>query len=322
MSTPPPRESAPRSAAGMAEALLHRLEWTVIRRLDGWLQGDYRTLFRGAGLDLADLREYQHHDDVRHIDWNVTARLQTPYVREYTEDREVTAWFLIDLSASVGFGSNRPKSDIALQFTTVLARLLTRHGNRIGALLYGTEVDTVMPARGGRAQVLHLMHRLMHRPAVTHKPGGTELAALLHAGLSVMRRRAVVFVVSDFISNPGWAEPLGALAMRHEVIAVRLYDPLEMDLPDFGLLVMQDAETGEQIIVDTQARGFRQRFATAARRRETELRDGLARAGVDTLEIATDDDLAEAIVRFVDMRKQRVRLATGNTLPSHLGAAR
>src|SRR6187401_3280078 len=143
---------------GNPEAVLRRLEWTVLRRLDGLLQGDYRTLFRGVGLDLADLREYQYGDDVRHIDWNVTARLQTPYVREYHEDREVTAWFLLDLSPSVDFGSGEVrKRSVAADFVAVLARLLTRHGNRVGAMLYGDKVDTVIPARSGRRHVLHLM---------------------------------------------------------------------------------------------------------------------------------------------------------------------
>src|SRR5438132_6643035 len=133
------------------EQILRRLEWTVIRRLDGMLHGDYRTLFRGFGLDLADLREYQLHDDVRHIDWNVTARLQTPYVREYYEDREVTAWFLLDLSSSVDFGSqNVRKRAVSTDFVTVLARLLTRHGNRVGAMFYGSSVDAVVPAGAGR----------------------------------------------------------------------------------------------------------------------------------------------------------------------------
>src|SRR5687767_15845943 len=123
---------------GNPEAVLRRLEWTVMRRLDGLLQGDYRTLFRGFGLDLADLREYQYGDDVRHIDWNVTARLQTPYVREYHEDRELTAWFLLDLSASVDFGSGEVrKRTVAADFVAVLARILTRHGNKVGALFYG-----------------------------------------------------------------------------------------------------------------------------------------------------------------------------------------
>src|SRR5215510_13360665 len=126
------------------DRLLRRLEWTVVRRLDGLLHGDYRTLFRGVGLDLADLREYQYHDDVRHIDWNVTARLQTPYVREYYEEREVAAWFLLDLSGSVDFGSEQLKKQaVSAEFVAVLARILTRHGNRVGALLYSDTVDTV-----------------------------------------------------------------------------------------------------------------------------------------------------------------------------------
>src|SRR5213079_1670360 len=136
------------------ERLLERLDWTVLRRLDGLLQGDYRTLFRGFGLDLADLREYQYGDDVRHIDWNVTARLQTPYVRQYHEEREITAWFLVDLSGSVDFGSRETKkTGVATEFVGVLARMLTRRGNRVGAIVYRQGVERVIPARSGRRQV-------------------------------------------------------------------------------------------------------------------------------------------------------------------------
>jgi uncharacterized protein (DUF58 family) len=294
---------------GNAEALLKRLEWTVLRRLDGLLQGDHRTLMRGAGLDLADLREYQHHDDVRHIDWNVTARLQQPYVREFTEDRELSAWFLVDLSASVDFGSDRfTKRRIAREFVAVLARMLTRRGNRVGALVYGTEVDTVLPARGGRTHVLELLQRMAARPAEA-AAGSTDLRTLLAAAQRSIRRRSTIFVVSDFISAPGWEMALGQLAQRHEVTAVRLFDPLEMELPDLGLVTMKDAETGEQLVVDTHDAGFRARFKAAAERRETALRLSLARAGVDTLELATDDDLVDSILRFTDLKKQRSRLA-------------
>ena len=304
--------------APSADALMKRLEWTVMRRLDGLLQGDYRSLWRGAGLDLADLREYQHHDDVRHIDWNVTARLQTPYVRQFIEDRELAAWFLVDLSASVDFGSDKmTKRRVAREFVGVLARLLTRHGNRVGALLYGNAVDTVIPARGGRAHVLHLLQRMVQRPAESAS-GATDLRDLLLAGARVVKRRSTVFVVSDFISEPGWDVALARLAQRHEVTAVRLYDPLEMDLPDLGLVTMRDAESGEQIVVDTHDAGFRKRFAAAAERREAALRQGLARAGVDTLELATDDDLLDAILRFTELRKQRSRLAAGGGVPTHL----
>jgi uncharacterized protein (DUF58 family) len=324
-----PASPAARGAAAMASAaagassadgVLTRLEWTVLRRLDGLLQGDYRTLFRGFGLDLADLREYQYHDDPRHIDWNVTARLQTPYVREYTEDREVAAWFLLDLSPSIDFGSGTvDKRKLSAEFVAVLARLLTRHGNRVGALMYGTKVDTVLPARGGRTQVLHLLHRMLERPALG-ATGGTDLNALLADAARMVPRRSLLFVVSDFISTPGWGRTLGHLAQRHEVVAVRLFDPLEMELPDLGLVTVQDAETGEQVFVDTHDAAFRERFARLAAEREAELRQALADAGVDALELATDDDLADALLRFADLRKLRTRLAAGGILPSHLSA--
>ena len=299
------------------ERILRRLEWTVIRRLDGMLYGDYRTLFRGSGLDLADLREYQYHDDVRHIDWNVTARLQTPYVREYHEDREVTAWFLLDLSPSMEFGSETKKRSISTEFITVLARLLTRQGNRVGALFYGDQVDTVIPARSGRRHVLSVLHKLLQRPEMP-RSAGTDLREFLRTAFQVMRRRSIVFIVSDFFSTPGWAEPLAHLAQRHEVVAVRLYDPLERELPDMGMLVMQDSETGEQLFVDTHDKGFRKRFATVAERRERELRLALSRAGVDCLELATDGDLVDALMRFAELRKRRSRLAGGGSLPRHL----
>jgi uncharacterized protein (DUF58 family) len=309
-----------------AEQLLRRLEWTVIRRLDGMLHGDYRTLFRGTGLDLADLREYQYHDDVRHIDWNVTARLQTPYVREYHEDREVTAWFLLDLSPSIDFGSETKKRSLSTEFIGLIARLLTRQGNRVGALFYGDRMDTVIPARGGRRHVLALLHRLLSRPELP-RSAGTDLRAFLRSAYQVMPRRSLVFIVSDFFSQPGWAEPLAHLAQRHEVVAVRLYDPLERELPDMGMLLMQDSETGEQLFVDTHDKTFRKRFASVAERRERELRTALARAGVDCLELATDGNLVDAIMRFADLRKRSRRLAGGgvqsvkSAFPHHLERA-
>jgi len=299
--------------AGGAERALRRLEWTVIRRLDGLLQGDYRTLMRGTGLDLADLREYQHHDDVRHIDWNVTARLQTPHVRVFTEDREMAAWFVLDLSRSVDFGSGlKAKREVSAGFVGVLARLLTRHGNRVGALVYGSDLEAVIPPRTGRRHVLHLLHAMEKRAekaeAAPTQKGMTRLAELLKSAATLMPRRSTVFVVSDFLSEPGWERPLGQLVQRHEVIAVRLFDPLELELPDLGLVPLRDAETGEQLWVDTHDAGFRKRFARLASERETALREALARAGVDALELSTNDDLVEAIVRFADLRKRRARI--------------
>jgi uncharacterized protein (DUF58 family) len=310
------------------DQLLRQLEWTVIRRLDGLLQGDYRTLWRGAGLDLADLRAYQHGDDVRHIDWNVTARLLEPYVRQYTEDRELTAWFLLDLSGSIDFGSNeRTKLSVSESFVTVLARLLTRHGNRVGALLYNQQVDGMLPPRTGRNHVLELIQRVRTRPpaptAQRKRRGGppprqTVLADLLKAASTVIRRRSMVFVVSDFISTPGWEEPLGRLARRHEVLAVRLYDPLELKLPDVGLVTLEDAESGEQLFVDTNDPSFRSRFEQLAAQHEADLRAALAQAQVDTLELATNDDLIESMMRFVALRRQRARQRSGTHMPAHL----
>ena len=303
--------------AGGVEHALRRLEWSVIRRLDGLLQGDYRTLVRGNGIDLADLREYQHGDDVRYIDWNVTARLQTPHVRVFTEDREMTAWFVLDLSHSVDFGSGaKTKREVSAGFVGVLARLLTRHGNRVGALVYGSDLEAVIPPRIGRAHVLRLLHAMEHRaasPATARSApaqGMTRLADLLQSAAALMRRRSTVFVVSDFLSEPGWERPLGQLALRHDVIAVRLFDPLELELPDLGLVPLTDAETGEQLWVDTHDTGFRKRFARVAAEREATLRAALGRAGVDTLELSTSDDLVAAIVRFSDLRKHRVRTAS------------
>ncbi|MFP5446212.1 MAG: DUF58 domain-containing protein, partial [Betaproteobacteria bacterium] len=264
--------------------------------------------------------------DVRHIDWNVTARLNIPHVRVFTEDREMSAWFLLDLSPSINFGpQGNAKRDILTGFVAVLSRLLTRHGNRVGAMLYGADnaparaVDAVLPPRNSRAHVLHLVHRLLTPPAPatgTSKPGGgaTELHRLLQTGLANLRRRSTVFVVSDFISAPGWEKPLAQLAQRHDVVAVRLLDPLELELPDVGLITLRDAESGEQLQVDTHDAGFRRRFARLAAEREAVLREGLTRAGADTLELCTDDDLVDALLRFMDLRQHRVR--TSRAAPS------
>ena len=309
------------STQDSAEQLLRRLEWTVLRRLDGLLQGDYRTLLRGAGMDLADLREYQHHDDVRHIDWNVTARLQQPHVRVFTEDREMSAWFLLDLSASMDFGSgDQRKRSLSAEFVAVLARLLTRRGNRVGAMLYGSGVDAVIPARSGRQHILQLLHTLQMRPDAL-PAGPTRLHELLESAAKHIRRRSSIFVLSDFISESGWEKPLGQLAERHEVLAVRLVDPMELDLPDLGLIPITDAETGEQLLVDTHDAGFRRRFARIAAQREADLRQSLTKAGVDTLELQTDGDLVDALMRFTDVRKRRARLSAGGPWPAHLRRA-
>jgi uncharacterized protein (DUF58 family) len=293
------------TSAPTPERILHRLDWQVIRRLDGYLQGDYRSLFRGSGVDFADLREYQPGDDIRYIDWNVSARMDAPYVREYMEDREVIAWFLLDLSPSVDFGAlENPKRMVLIDFVATLSRLLTRHGNRVGAIMFGSRIQRTVPARGGRLQVLRLINDLLKQPQLKQSPL-TDLSLLIKGALHGIKKRSLVFIVSDFISTPGWERPLKLLAQRHEVIAIRLWDPCEMQLPDVGPVVLEDAETGEQLYVDTHDKKFRQRFMEAAEAREAALMETFKRAGVDVLPLSTEGDLIHAIASFVMVRRQR-----------------
>jgi len=297
--------TASESERGTPERILLRLDWQVIRRLDGLLQGDYRSLFYGYGVDFADLREYQPGDDIRYIDWNVTARMDSPYVRQYVEDREITAWFLLDLSPSMNFGTvHTLKRTVLVDFVTTLARLLTRHGNRVGAMFYGNRIERTIPARGGRIQVLRLTNDLLKQPQI---PQGTvtNLAPLLEAGLNGIKQRSLIFVISDFISVPGWERPLTLLNRRHEVLAIRLWDPREAELPDIGPMVMEDAETGEQLYVDTHDQRFRRRFQEVVRQRERTLNETFKRAGVDSLALSTEEDLVQAIVRFAAIRQRQ-----------------
>lgn len=314
------------TAAPNAEQWLQRLEWAVLKRLDGQLQGDYRSLFRGTGLVLADLREYQAHDDVRLIDWNVTARMQTPYVREHQEDREIAAWFVLDLSASVAFGSGpTSKRQLACSIVTVLSKLLSQHGNRVGLMLFtGQEsAHCVVPARSGRRHLLHIVHQMLRAtPAHTLAEQTSPLGPWLLKAQSVLKRRSAVFVVSDFISPDGWEKPLTQLARRHEVVAVRLRDPLEIAWPDTtGMLLVQDAESGEQLLVDGNDAAFRQRFAQHAQDREAALLDSLAQAGVDCLELNTDEALDQALLRFAQLRKRASQLSAASTRPMASGGA-
>ena len=244
---------------------------------------------------------------MRHIDWNVTARLASPYVREYDEDRELTAWFLLDLSPSVDFGTvgaERLKRTALVEAVATLARILTRHGNRVGAIFYGREVERTIPARSGRDQVLRIIRDLDAQPRHLAAPM-TDLAPLLRAARRAMKRRSLVFVISDFISVPGWERALEGLTRKHEVIAIRVQDPRESTLPDVGPLLVQDAETGEQLVVDTSDRAFRRRFADAAEQREDDLRRAFGRTGTDAVALHTDEDLVRAIVRMAGRRRQR-----------------
>jgi uncharacterized protein (DUF58 family) len=288
------------------DRLLRRLEWRVIRRLDGRLQGAYRTAFRGTGIDFDSLREYTPEDDVRHIDWNVTARLDEPYVRQYTEDRDLTVWLVLDQSASMRFGGTpQGKDSVLTDLAVCLARLFTRGGNRVGAVLYDNRQQRVVPPRTGRTHVLHLTDQVT-RPASADPDGSvTDLDAMLRLAASTARRRSLVFVISDFIADVDWEPALTRLAYRHEVVAIRVVHPMELDLPDLGLVLVEDAETGEQILADTSDPLFQQRLREEVAARERDVTGSMRRAGVTAHTISTDEDLTAALVAMVRRSKRR-----------------
>ena len=246
--------------------------------------------------------------------------MDTPFVREYTEDRELTAWFLLDLSPSVDFGTadmDRRKRTVLIDFVTTLSRLLTRRGNRVGAVLDSGGVRHTIPAGSGRVQVLRIADALLREPRRSAAPF-TDLAPLLDAGHQAIKRRSLVFVISDFISEPGWERSLDLLDRRHEVMAVRLVDPREVTLPDVGPIILEDAETGEQLYVDTGDPGFRRRFEAAAEDREAAIGEAFRRAGVDAVSLSTDEDLVRAIVRMAALRRRRRRVVMTFVWPQAL----
>jgi uncharacterized protein (DUF58 family) len=289
------------------DRLLLRLEWRVIRRLDGRIQGGYRTMHRGTGLDFAGIRPYVDGDDARHIDWNVTARLDELQIREFTEDRELTSWLVLDRSASMIVGTpGRDKHDVAGELSLVLARLLGRGGNRVGAVFYDTGSVQIVRPGTGRRQAL-LIGAELDRTSEPRIGATTDLAAMLEAVASVAKRRGLVVVVSDFIGTGGWERPLLRLAHRHEVVALRVVDAADEALPSVGLILVEDAETGEQILVDSSDPLFRSRFADGVDERETMLEDGMKHAGVPLHRIDTSGDLVTALVRIVAETSRRRR---------------
>jgi uncharacterized protein (DUF58 family) len=293
---------------GLPDRLLRRLEWHVVRRLDGRLQGAYRTVFRGTGIDFAALREYTAEDDVRHIDWNVTARLDEPYVRLYTEDRDLTAWLVLDLSASMRFGrESHGKDSVVSELAVSLARLFTHGGNRVGAILYDNRFQRVIPPSTGRAHVLRLAHDVTAPASAAPDGRTTDLAAMLRLAATTVRRRSLVFVLSDFIGAIDWEPELKRLSHRHEVVALRIVDPMELELPDLGMILLEDAETGEQLLADTSDPLFKKRFQAEVNAREFAVDSALGRAKVAAHRISTEQDLAWALIDMVRKSKRRRR---------------
>ncbi|MFC4118996.1 DUF58 domain-containing protein [Nonomuraea zeae] len=287
------------------ERLLLRLEWKVVRRLDGRLQGAHRTVHRGSGIDFTGLRPYSDGDDARHIDWNVTARLDEPHLRVFTEDRELTVWLVLDRSASMAAGRpGRGKHDVLAELALTLARLFGRGGNRVGALLFDSGMLRVVPPGTSRRHALRIGAEL-ERTAEARGGATTDLAEMLDAAGRLARRRALVVVLSDFIGDGDWERSLQRLARRHEVVALRIVDTADDVLPEAGLIVVEDAETGEQLVVDSADPLLRVRFRAAVDEREARVTAGMRRAGVPVHRIDTDRDLAEALVEVVARTRDR-----------------
>jgi uncharacterized protein (DUF58 family) len=285
-------------------ALLRRLRWTVLRPLATALGGDERSLLLGPGMELDELRQYAPGDDVRHIDWNLTARAGQPFVRQSRVERALDAWIVFDASASLRWGTARClKQERALELAALAALALMRHGNRVGALLFAERPLGFVPPATGRAALLRLIERLQQPPAAEGVP--TDLAAALRRVEAIARRRALILVVSDFLAPQGWQAPLGRLARRHDLVAVRVFDPREGELPDIGITAFEDPETGAQLLVDTGDRRLRERFAEAAAAQSTQIRADLARHGVDELLLRTDEELLPPLTRYLRARKQR-----------------
>jgi len=293
------------------DRLLHRLEWRVVRRLDGRTQGGYRTVRRGSGLDFAGLRPYVEGDDARHIDWNVTARLDEPQVREFNEDRELTAWLVLDRSASMLVGGpSRGKQDVLAELALVLARLLGRNGNRVGAVLYDTGVSDgasarLVPPGSGRGHALRIGRELGRAP-YSRAATTTDLAAMLDTAAS-LARRCLVVLISDFVGTGEWERPLSRLAHRNEVVALRVSGEGDDGLPEAGLMVVEDAETGEQVLVDSSDPWFRERFRSGMDERDAELRSGMRRAGVPLRQVDTGSDLVTTLLDVIAETRRRRR---------------
>ena len=296
----------PRIEAGSAAEVLRRLELTVTRRLDGMLQGDYRGLVPGHGSELGETRPYQPGDDVRRIDWNVSARMQRTHVRETIADRELETWALVDLTASLGFGTAEcEKRDLSLAALAAVGFLTQRTGNRVGAVLLEGDRPVTLPARTGRANLQALLQRTL-TAALAEERGRNELAAGLQRMHTAMRRRGLAVIISDFLTEPGWEKPLRALALRHETLCIEVVDPRELELPDVGVIELVDPETGAVREIDAGSKAVRARYAAAAAEQREQIARAIRDAGADHLVLRTDRDWLLDLVRFVTWRRERI----------------
>ncbi len=291
-------------AGGVAvDQLLRRSRWPVLRRLGFHPGGDERSSIRGAGLEYSDVREYQAGDDPRTIEWNITARSDRPYVRESLPDRGLDAWLLVDITRSLDWGTARClKRQLALEFSAVVGQLLIGRGNRVGALLFDDRVRSIIPPSAGRTALLQLIAR-MERATETPAGGPTDLGRALAEAGRLIRRPSMMVLISDFMTPGGWQQPLSALAIRHEVVAVWVTDPREGEIPDVGVVTFEDPESGEQILVDTGSAHLRARFQLAAEAQRGTIRADLLRARASVAEISTAAELVPQLVAFIKQRE-------------------
>jgi uncharacterized protein (DUF58 family) len=299
------RDGSTRIAGADAAETLRRLELAVNRRLDGFLQGDHLGLVPGHGSDPGETREYAPGDDVRRIDWNVTARTNAVHIRETIADRELETWVLADLSPSLDFGTaDCRKRDLAVAAAAAVGFLTARSGNRIGAVTLAQGDVRATPARSGRGHLQAMLHRMVTASSVDGG-GPTDLAGGLDRLARLARRRGLVVVISDFLAPPGWEQPLRLLAARHEVLAVEVLDPRELELPPVGMLDLVDPETGRRLEVPTNSRKVRERYAAAAAQQRGAIASTLRSAGIDHLRLQTDRDWLADLIRFVQHRRRR-----------------
>ena len=287
------------------ERILKRLEFKVVRRLDGFLFGDYTGVFYGPSLDLAEVRQYQPGDEVRRIDWNVTARMNDVYVKLFTEEREMTVLLLVDMSASGRFGSRvQEKRELAAEIAAVLAFSAIRNNDRVGLIIFTDEVERFVPPKKGKRHVLRVVSEILSYRAKSRR---TSIASGLEFLSRVARRRAVAFLISDFLAPVAdYERALRITSRRHDLVPVSVTDPLELGLPEVGLVELSDPETGEIVVFDTggpESRAFAREAKRAVEARESLFR----RLDMDALRVSTDKPYLPALTSFFEARARRLR---------------
>jgi len=287
----------------MPEALLRALDITIGRRMEGLLAGDYRSSLFGDGTELAQVRPYIPGDDVRRIDWNVTARTGEPHIRVQLAERVLVTWLVLDTSASMRFGTaERRKADVAEGVALAIGHVATRRGNRLGIVTFGDAKPRGLPARQGRMGLVGLLSALREESAAD-RLGPTSLGQALARTGALARQHSLVVVVSDFRGPRDWRRPLLELAGRHDVLALEIRDPREQELPNVGALWLVDPETGQLLRVDTKSRRLRERFAAAASDERSELAGELASLGVRHLVLSTSGDWLRSLAAFLKRRR-------------------